>query len=108
MFCSNCGKEIPNETKFCSYCGAPQGGAVPNPSPSPEAVSQVKPKSNGKFIGGIVMVVVGAMAFLGWMNNGFFENISVNGAEPSDISAILMDIGLLAGGAWMIYKAKKK
>lgn len=24
MFCQNCGKEISNDTKFCSYCGAPQ------------------------------------------------------------------------------------
>lgn len=24
MFCKNCGKEIPNNTKFCNYCGAPQ------------------------------------------------------------------------------------
>ncbi|MBQ8605571.1 MAG: zinc ribbon domain-containing protein [Clostridia bacterium] len=24
MFCSNCGKQIPDNTKFCSYCGAQQ------------------------------------------------------------------------------------
>ena len=28
MFCSQCGKEIPDNTKFCSHCGAQQGGAV--------------------------------------------------------------------------------
>ena len=27
MFCSKCGKEIPNDTKFCNHCGAQQGGA---------------------------------------------------------------------------------
>ena len=28
MFCSKCGKEISENTKFCSHCGAPQGGVV--------------------------------------------------------------------------------
>lgn len=28
MFCSKCGKEIPEDTKFCSHCGAQQGGAA--------------------------------------------------------------------------------
>ena len=23
MFCSNCGKQIPDGSKFCPYCGAP-------------------------------------------------------------------------------------
>ena len=23
MFCEKCGKEIPDSTKFCPYCGAP-------------------------------------------------------------------------------------
>lgn len=23
MFCSNCGKEVSNEVKFCTYCGSP-------------------------------------------------------------------------------------
>ena len=25
MYCSKCGKQIPNESKFCTYCGAPSG-----------------------------------------------------------------------------------
>lgn len=25
MFCMNCGKEIPNESKFCQFCGSAQG-----------------------------------------------------------------------------------
>lgn len=24
MFCKNCGKQIPDNTKFCNYCGAQQ------------------------------------------------------------------------------------
>lgn len=33
MFCSKCGKEIPENTNFCSHCGEQQGGAV-NEKPS--------------------------------------------------------------------------
>ena len=28
MYCSNCGKEIHNNSAFCSECGAPQRGAA--------------------------------------------------------------------------------
>lgn len=27
MFCRNCGKEIPNNTNFCNYCGAAQNNS---------------------------------------------------------------------------------
>lgn len=27
MFCTNCGKEIPENAKFCNHCGAQQGSA---------------------------------------------------------------------------------
>ncbi len=31
-YCSNCGKEIPNETSFCPSCGTKVGENKPNPS----------------------------------------------------------------------------
>ncbi len=31
MFCGNCGKEIPNDTRFCAYCGAEQKAVVTIP-----------------------------------------------------------------------------
>ena len=35
MFCSNCGKQIPDNTKFCNYCGAQQQ-IVENAEPAPK------------------------------------------------------------------------
>ena len=32
MFCTNCGKEIPENAKFCNHCGAQQGGAAASAS----------------------------------------------------------------------------
>lgn len=28
MYCRICGKEIPEDSRFCSFCGAEQGGTV--------------------------------------------------------------------------------
>lgn len=35
MFCSNCGKQIPDNTKFCNHCGAQQQ-MVENTEPAPK------------------------------------------------------------------------
>lgn len=47
MFCYKCGKQIPDESQFCTYCGAPQTQQASKPQPSfkePDPVS-VKPVS---------------------------------------------------------------
>lgn len=36
MFCKQCGKEIPDNSNFCTHCGASQ--AVAEPAPQPELV----------------------------------------------------------------------
>ena len=38
MFCKQCGKEIPDNSNFCTHCGASQ--AVAEPAPQPEAKPQ--------------------------------------------------------------------
>lgn len=120
MFCKNCGNGLSDGTKFCSACGTAVEANAQAATPVQQAPAQPvtpvqnfqatteKPKSKGKKIGGIVMVVLGALAFLGGISNGFFENISANGADASDIVTILLEIGLVAGGAYMIYKSKNQ
>ena len=61
MFCSNCGKEIPEGTVFCSFCGANQGSAptqAPAPQPQP-------PKRNNALILAIVAIVAVVAIVLG-------------------------------------------
>ncbi len=41
MFCSNCGKQIPDNTKFCNHCGAQQSSGSPA-----ETVAEVKTDSS--------------------------------------------------------------
>ncbi len=40
MFCTSCGKQIPDESLFCEYCGARQEGVSP---PTPPAQAPVQP-----------------------------------------------------------------
>ena len=41
MFCTNCGKNLPDNTKFCSGCGTPLGAAAPVPvQPQPQQQPQ--------------------------------------------------------------------
>lgn len=54
MFCSKCGKEIPENTNFCSHCGAQQGGAV---SEKPSEKKEVKKKNPKRMILSLVVVL---------------------------------------------------
>lgn len=44
MFCRNCGKEIPNDTKFCNHCGAAQDSTSASPSAQPAQPTQSNPQ----------------------------------------------------------------
>lgn len=44
MFCSNCGKELPNGAKFCSACGQPVESPVQASEPKPEPVKAPEPE----------------------------------------------------------------
>lgn len=45
MFCSKCGKEIPENTNFCNHCGAQQGGAVGEKPSQKKNEKKKKPKT---------------------------------------------------------------
>ena len=69
MYCRNCGKEIPDGSQFCKYCGATQKGEVKVPQPPINAQTSI-PKNESedsgnatKFI--IVMGVIVAL-FMGY------------------------------------------
>ena len=51
MFCTNCGQQLPEGTKFCTSCGAPTGAAasvqetvrMPSPAPAPASTQPMSP-----------------------------------------------------------------
>lgn len=117
MFCKNCGNKLSDGTKFCSACGAPQDVAPVEQSVHPtQSTAPVqnfqgtpqKPKSKGKKIGGIVMAALGGLSILGSFANDYYWNIAHNGLNMSDFITIGLQIGLVAGGAYMIYKSKNQ
>jgi len=62
MFCTECGKEIPDGSAFCTECGAQITGAAPPPAAPPgtalpPVVPGTKPKSKKTMIGIIIGVV---------------------------------------------------
>lgn len=66
MFCRKCGKQIPDNTKFCIFCGAqvqpgPQagGGRQPTASPGPSPAPSPKKQKNG---GRLLLIICGVFA----------------------------------------------
>lgn len=44
MFCTNCGKELPEGTMFCTQCGRPvEAAATPGVAPAPQPAPEVAP-----------------------------------------------------------------
>lgn len=105
MFCSNCGNQIPENTKFCTVCGKAQGSPQSPVSPPIAPVKQTKGK--GKKIGGIVMAVLGGLSVLGSLANGFYNDILNYGASLSDLITVGLQIGLIVAGVIMIMKSNK-
>jgi Sec-independent protein translocase protein TatA len=61
MFCTECGKEVPGGSEFCTNCGARMAEAKPpGPPLTPPIVQAAKPKSN-KTLLAIVLGIIGAL-----------------------------------------------
>lgn len=126
MFCRNCGKELPNDVKFCNHCGAPQGVAdasqstqpphtqqsyMPPPPHTQQFYTQQQPTAEpqqrpGLKIGGIILLICGVFSVAGGFANGSFMNMAEQGLDLANIVTILVQLGLVFGGIRMIAKSK--
>ena len=90
MFCPNCGKEIPDGSKFCPYCGAKLEGNV---------TSQSSPKGSSSFLDVLIsitaivslifsiVILIGALSVnsrMSFLVNSIISQISSTGADMSD------------------------
>ena len=90
MFCQKCGKEIPDGTKFCNYCGEPQkmvaGGQVnsyANHTPEMNQVSYKEPrKSKGK-TWKIIAVVAVILAIIGGVSQKKLQEKNQASSTPA-------------------------
>lgn len=99
MFCNKCGKEIPNQAKFCNSCGTPVN---PQPQPAtPEAkpASEKKKSSAGKRILTIAVALVVYFAVRGITENVLTsQNTSSSQTGSSTSSASYSANGALTEG----------
>lgn len=68
MFCKKCGKEIPDNTEFCNFCGAEQNSKIQ----SGTAAFTPKPKKRVGLIIGWILAVLGALSVFGSFTNGTY------------------------------------
>ena len=110
MFCSNCGKELSGNVKFCDNCGAQQNlmEQTASQNESEEKNRKVKSRSKAKFYLGIALFVFGAM-FIIWPL--FFpQTMSMcdDGLDKTEIASLIVCVLAFGGsGAWLIHKNKK-
>ncbi len=77
IYCANCGKEVPQDSKFCTYCGAQIVADTTNISGKRVVTNQHAVSTTSNFFRspafwGSILVMVGF--FLPWFKNG--ENLS--------------------------------
>lgn len=107
MFCRICGKELPQDARFCSGCGAPADASVPTPSPTGDA----RPKDPLKWvIAGIVvlMIIVAACIVVSYSEDvpeRTHGNVTVRGDLVRDDVSIVGD-GLQYDGTDCIWYIK--
>lgn len=112
MFCTNCGKELPNDAKFCNRCGAPQDdGFVNAMQPTQQSYMPQQPATKpqqrpGLKVGGIILLVCGVLSVVGGFTNGSFMGMAEHGLDLANMVTILVQFGLVFGGIRMIAKSK--
>ena len=104
MFCSNCGKENPDNAKFCASCGTPFTG-TPNPqnAPPPQPQYTAQPvaaqHTSGMAIASLILSIVGfslfGIIFGGIALGQIGKNPNLSGKGLAIAGIILSVIGLL-------------
>ena len=61
MFCKNCGKEIPDNATFCTYCGAQTGMAQPGYQQPQYQQSQYRQSDKNKLAAGLFGILLGGL-----------------------------------------------
>lgn len=107
MFCSKCGEENPDDSKFCSKCGAalvqPE---APAPTPTPSAATGER--TSGFAIASLVMGIVGfffnPLAILAIIFGGI--GLSQTNKDPNlkgrGMAVAGLVLGIIVGIIWII------
>ena len=103
MFCENCGKEIPRDTKFCPFCGTTQQVSgdvvVSRSSVQPQRSSNASPKS--RTIAALLAFFLGAIGvhrfYVGKVGTGILQILLTCCFGLGEIWALIDLIIILCG-----------
>jgi uncharacterized membrane protein YvbJ len=119
MFCSKCGEENPEGSKFCTKCGAalvqpkaPAAAAAPAPTPRAAATGE---RTSGMAVAALVMGILGflffgllsilAIIFGGIGISQTNKDPSLKGRGMAVAGLVLGIIGIVGGIIWLIVMA---
>ncbi|MDR0934777.1 MAG: TM2 domain-containing protein [Erysipelotrichaceae bacterium] len=102
MYCSNCGKEIPNDAKFCPFCGVP---VTSSETVEAEVVgSKVHPEAKSAVAAGLLGILLGVYGvhnfYLGYKDKAIVQlilGLTIIGAPISAIWGLIEGILILVG-----------
>ena len=99
MFCSKCGKEIPDESKFCPECGTnPKGTVSSGPPTAPSEKKSFNKKKGCLGCLGIIVVLFVILGIVGAMSSSDSKKAaSQKPAEPA-FTIDVEGIGKIKGG----------
>lgn len=101
MFCQNCGKELPDDAKFCQHCGYGVNGTSNTPAQSVQVVQIIKPKEPKNKTLAIVLLL-----FLGLLGiHDFYLEAYGKGATKVLIIVLLgwfFGIGIVVNSIWCL------
>lgn len=120
MFCQNCGKEVPENIKYCNYCGAEQGFASSTASfqekPQQQSYDYYEPQQQMVIdantrtalrIGGFALIVLSVLSILISLMWHQYEHF-INYVSAGDIIFLLVQSCMVVGGLLMICIPKPK
>lgn len=109
MFCSNCGKELSENMRFCDGCGAPCANeqVFSHNQPANEN-KQGKPMAKWRLYLGRALFVFGLLFIIWPIVSPETMEIAADGLDKTDVAAMIICALAFGGpGAWLIYKNKK-
>lgn len=121
MFCTNCGRELPDYARFCDCCGAPQDDETGNISQQPQPCTQqpsqpcappqpaaytTHKKKNWKGVG-TIMLIFGLLSVYGCSIDGNYAQMAARGIDLANIVTLLLQALCIIGGIRLIFASKE-